>query len=211
MDSARTPIWSTTLISSSAFVSPSLISAWIALVRSSFSVVVFLIPTARSRISSASVAPSCERVAILFAALSISWDIALISSEEAAVSSMPAASSSVVAETFSISSSNAWILSSISCTILVISVAWLLTSPISPLISFLMDSKDAASFPKSSRRFNSAVPIACEKSPCSMTPMELIHFFSGLMMLIMIIISNKTTIIPSINVEIINSVILPVT
>ena len=44
-----------------------------------------------------------------------------------------------------------------------------------------------------------------------MTPMELIHFFSGLMMLIMIMISNKTTIIPSINVEIINSVILPVT
>ena len=139
---------------------------------------------------SASSAPSCERVAMLFAAVSISCDIASICCEDAAVSSMAAASSCVVADTSSISWSRDQTFSSISSTIPLIFDAWSFTSPISVPTSQRIFSRNTESCPKSSFLFKSAGAVGCEKSPRPIVFIETTAFFNGTVILRVMTISR---------------------
>ena len=178
IESASTPICSTTFASSSACSSLPLISPSIVWTFCRFSTVASFVCAALLWISSASVAPSCARIAISFAAPSICWVILLICSVDAAVSSVLAASCSVVADTSSISPFRFDILLSIASTTVSIFAASIFTWESNPHIDSLIVSSVPASCPKSSFRFIILSCILCAKLPPAITSISATTFFS---------------------------------
>ena len=169
IESASTPIWSTTLASSRACSRFTLMSAIICLTFWRFSTVSSLVFTARLWMSWDSVAPSCALMAISLAASSICCVIPLICSAEAAVSSELAASSSVVADTSSISALRLYTLVSIVSTTLSILAASFFTWANRLRTDSRIVSSALASCPKSSLRLSIGCCIFVAKLPPAIT------------------------------------------
>ena len=193
MESASTPICSTTFASLSACSSLPRISSSIVWIFRRFSTVVSFVCAARLWISSASVAPSCARTAISFAAPSICWVMLLICSADAAVSSVLAASCSVVADTSSISPFRFDILVSIDSTTASIFAASVFTWESNPHTDSRIVSSVPASCPKSSFRFIIFVCILRAKLPPAITSISATTFFNDFVISCAIIKTSTAT------------------